>query len=432
LCLAAASVAVEAAWSVLGEIGGLLASGVILAVVAWMPGIALRPYWNPFFGAVWFLAAVALAWAVMSGHRKWWPALVISASIAAQAHLMFAVASAGLAVAALIAAVAGRSRAGRGYRWLVAGLLAGLACWAAPLYQELRYSPGNMSALIHAQDTGRHTAGLAFAAKALAAFTGPAPLWWHRHLFQRRDVYRLIEARPAGVAVAVLAVTVAVLLLAVFTLRSRWLASLAAVSLLVSLAAAVTFSGVPADRRDFSRLSYLILALFPAGLLAWLTAGAAIAVTGWRLVRSRRRAATSEVAEGAETPASKPGASLAGRAAYGARAAAAALIVLASLLGLTQVSGYSGAGLPSDQVGTAARRIERVLPGLRMIALSVTAHRAGERYRVNMGLLWALTTRGYEPDISRLGPARPVPQVAVLIKGSMVIVDITHGPRDGS
>ena len=53
----------------------------------------MPPSWNPWFGMMFFIAALAAAWAVMSGHRGWWPALVVTASVAAQAHLMFALAS---------------------------------------------------------------------------------------------------------------------------------------------------------------------------------------------------------------------------------------------------------------------------------------------------------------------------------------------------
>ncbi len=420
LCLAAVSMAIEAAWSVLGEVGGLLASGVILAMIAWMPTLALRPYWNPYFAAVWFLAAVAAGWAVMSGHRRWWPALVVSASIAAQTHLMFALASAGLVLVALIVAVANRSRVSTGYRWVIAGLVVGQACWVAPFYQQLTHSPGNMSALIHAGTAGRQ-AGLGFAVKALAAFTEPPPMWWQGHLGQRPDLYRVIEARPAGFAVAAFAIAAVVLTLAIVKLRCRWLASLAAVSLLVSAAAVMTFSGIPLIGRVLGRVSYLILVMFPAGVLIWLTAGSAIVLIVWNLIASRR----ARTAGRAPAPAGQPGTSRTRLAAYGAWAAAAALVVLASLFGVGRASGYSGADLNSDQVGVAARVIERALPARRIIALSVAAESRSERYKVTMGLLWALTGQGYDPDISRLGPTRPIPQVAVLVRGSKVTVHIT-------
>lgn len=424
LCLAAASLAIESAWLVLGRVGGVLAGAVILAAVTWMPAIALRPYWNPYFGEMWLLASVAAAWAVMAGRRGWWPVLVVSASIAAQAHLMFSLAAAGLAVAALLVALVDGFGAGAGYRWLLGGLFAGELCWLAPLFQQVLYSPGNLYGLARAELTARH-AGLEFAVKAVTAFTEPPPLWWQRHLAQRPDLYRVIEARPVGFAVVVLVVTVAVLLLAVLRLRSRWLASLAAVTLVVSGGAAVTFSGTPSSGVALGRLPYLILALFPAGLLIWLTAAAAVVLASRHLI-SRRHVKTTEHAE---RPAGLIRASQSRLAGCGIWTAAAVLMIVASLLGLAQVSGYGGAGLNSDQVGVAARLIERALPGRQPIALSVITGSAGERYRVRMGLLWALTVRGYQPDVSGLGFARPIPQVAVLVTGRNVTVDITPASR---
>jgi hypothetical protein len=46
-----------------------------------------------------------------------------------------------------------------------------------------------------------------------------------------------------------------------------------------------------------------------------------------------------------------------------------------------------------------------------------------------MGLLYALTAQGYDPDISGLARTRPIPRVAVLVTGSRVSVDITPEPR---
>jgi hypothetical protein len=422
LCATAASLAIEAAWAVLGPAGGLLASGAVLALIAWMPALAVRPYWNPYFGEMWFLAAVATAWAVMSGRRGWWPVLVVSASIAAQSHSMFALGSVVLALVALIVALADGFRAGPSYRWLVAGLFAGELCWLAPFDQQFLSSPGNMSALIQAELATRHV-GPAFAAKALTAFAEPPPLWWQQHLAQRLDLYQIIETRPASFAVVVLAITAAVLLLAVFKLRSRWLASLAAVSLLVSLAGMATFSGIPPTRFALGRLPYFILAMFPAGLLIWLTAAAAIVLAGWQLISRRLRETTAAEAE------VLPQVNRSRLAGYSAPAAAAVLVVLASLLGLAQASGYPGAGENSAQVGVAARLIDRALPGRRPIALSVTTDTAADRYRVKMGLLYALTAQGYDPDISGLARTRPIPRVAVLVTGSRVSVDITPEPR---
>jgi hypothetical protein len=78
LAMLAASLTVEAAYSVRGETGGLLASGVIIITVAWFPGFAAWPFDNPNYGMMYFLAAISSCLAVLAGHRNWWPVLVVT------------------------------------------------------------------------------------------------------------------------------------------------------------------------------------------------------------------------------------------------------------------------------------------------------------------------------------------------------------------
>jgi hypothetical protein len=424
LCMAAASVAIEAAWSVAGELGGLVASAVILGIAAWMPGLAFRPYWNPYFGAMFFLAAVAAGWAVMSGRRGWFPALVLTASIAAQAHLMFALASAAVTLIALIAGLADEFRVRTGCRWAITGLVASLACWMAPLDQQLTNPQGNMSLLLDAEKTGPHAGlGLAFAMKTLTAFTEPPPLWSRLHLGQRQHIYRLLEARPAGFAVAILAITAAILVIAAFGLRSRKLAGLAAISLLVSATAAITISRIPSRKGDLGRLSYMIIVMYPAGLLIWLTVASALVLAGRQLITGRRRAAH---AHAALPPAGRrtTGQYLTRLAVNGCRAAAVPLILLASLPGLVQQSGHPPAGQNADQVGVAAGLIERALPSQPIMTLSLST-RKPDHYRVLTGLVWALVSDGYSVYFSPRERARPIPHVKVLVRGSTITVDIS-------
>ncbi|HEX9355912.1 MAG TPA: hypothetical protein VF933_19080, partial [Streptosporangiaceae bacterium] len=160
-CLVACSLAIEAAWSVLGAAGGLCASGFIIGLVMWTPDITAPPSWNPWFGVVFFTAALAAAWAVMSGRRGWWPGLVVTASIAAQSHLMFTVPSGVLAVLALIVGLADTIRARSRYWWVLIGLVAGAACWSAPLIQQFTSRNGNLGLLFSSTGTttGTRTGG---------------------------------------------------------------------------------------------------------------------------------------------------------------------------------------------------------------------------------------------------------------------------------
>ena len=195
-CMVAASLAIEAARSAFGVFGGLAASGIIVGAVVWQPLVAAQPYWNPWFGVIFFLATLAAGLAVLSGQRRWWPVLVLTASVAAQAHLMFALASAALALVALVAGLADTIRARAGCWWAVLGLAAGAACWIAPFIQQITSRHGNLSLLI-ASLGARQSAGTAFGLKALTASALPPAVWWQPSLSFRLRGHREPDRRAA-------------------------------------------------------------------------------------------------------------------------------------------------------------------------------------------------------------------------------------------
>jgi len=292
-CMLAASLAVEAARSAFGAFGGLAASGIIVGTVAWQPLVAAQPYWNPWFGVIFFLATLAAGLAVVSGRRHWWPVLVVTASVAAQTHLMFALASAALVLVAFAAGLADTIRARAGYWWAVLGLMAGAACWIAPVIQQFTSRRGNLSLLIGSLGA-RQSAGPAFALKALTASVLPPTVWWQPSLaFRSEGIASQISGRTPAFAVVMLALTVVVLAVAVRPLRSRPLAALAAVSLLASGAVLATYWGIPVNNLGRRDQNYLLIVLLPVGLLAWLTLGAA-AVLAARRVTGRARVLTAD------------------------------------------------------------------------------------------------------------------------------------------
>jgi hypothetical protein len=284
-CMVAASLAIEAAWSALGGLGGFISAAVILGALASRPLIALQPFWNPWFGTMFLLAALAASWAALSGNRWWWVVLVVTASVASQAHLVFALPSVALVVVTLLVGLVDSLRAKSGYWWVVAGLIAGAGCWYAPFIQQLTGRPGNLAGLLDNQGNGPVT-GATFGLKSLTASIQPPPLWWT--VSSHVPAATRIADRPAGFAVAALIVTAAVLVIAVRPLRSRRLAALAAVSLLVSLAVLVTYSRIPVRSTSLSTLKYLDTILFPVGVLAWLVVGSAVVLAGRRLISRRR------------------------------------------------------------------------------------------------------------------------------------------------
>lgn len=424
LCMLAASLTIEAAQATLGETGGLLAGGIVITMVTWLPGLAIRPYWNPYFGVMFFIAALSSCLAVLSGRRKWWPVLVLSASIAAQAHLMFAPAAVGLVLMGLAAGLTDEFRARTSYSWLFTGLVAGLVCWMGPLDQQFTNPKGNMSVLLSAENAGGHE-GLAFAMRAMASLAVPSPLWWQQNVNSRPDLYRLLDAVPEFFGLLILAITAVSLVIAVRWLRSRELAGLAVISLLISATASSTFALIPAQARDLSRLSYLVIIMFIAVLLAGLTVTTVVVLAIIRPVAGR---------PGGASEANGAGARASGRHQRGGReviplpvrTAAALLMGTIVVLGAaTQATGYVSEQKNSLQVSAALAQIERSLPSRSALALSVATARTDDRYRVLGGLVWALTAAGYSPDIRPSGRNRPIPQVTIELHDRAVSVAIS-------
>ena len=415
-CMLAGSLAIEAAWSAAGMLGGLAASGIILGIIAWYPEIAVGPSWNPSLGAMFFLAALAAAWAVMSGHRGWWPVLVVSASIAAQAHLMFALASVSIVVLAFVIALIDTIRSGagfRGYRWAIIGAVAAAACWAAPLVQQFTTRPGNMTVLISNQGKRGPAAGLTFGLRALAGATGPPTYWWKP--LSSLGYLGLVWRRSAGVGFFSLVLVAVVLVIALWMLRSRRTASLAALTLVLSIAVVVMFAGIPAAAiaatSTGSSLTYLMTPLFPAGVLTWLVVATTLVLLGKQLLsRARQRAPAPDGA-----PSRAPGTAT-GPLTARTTALAAVLILALAAWTAAQTNHWPGparkvpvqAAAALKAPGFAAREIERAVPS-QPIALAVKASVPSYRRQLTFGIAYALRTAGYQPVIGpglgvQLGP----------------------------
>src|SRR5262249_56898768 len=78
--------------------------------------------------------------------------------------------------------------------------------------------------------------------------------------------------------------------------RSRRTASVAALTLLLSVAAVVTFADIPAasvaaSTSTVSSLTYLMIPFFPAGVLTWLTVATTLVLAGKQLLSQARQRA---------------------------------------------------------------------------------------------------------------------------------------------
>ena len=437
-CMAAVSVAIEAAWAAGGVLAGLTASAVAIGMVLWLPAIAVPSSWNPSFGAIFFLATLACAWAVACGHRGWWPALVVTASIASQAHLMFALASVTLVVLTLVVAIIDTARgktgpktvwAAAGYRWLLTGLLLGLACWSGPFIQQFTSRDGNLSKLIANSESGLgpHT-GSVFGLRAISASVQPPPLWWKSSLAAGR-IAGQISARspwPGVVALVILVVAVAA---ALGPLRSRRLAALATVILVLSLGALITYSSIPVRPTTLLTLSYLIMLMLPIGVGCWLVTGTLIVLTV-RWARARSRHAGREQGW------------LPARWAAGVAIAATVVVAVLSAASLPRETGmvrYVMHDPALTVTRVAASKIERMLPGQRVALLVQDTHEVLDG-RVTVSLTWALTPSGFHAEVTRsrlareLGSSyvyhgRAMKLVTVVIRDGRVTVHVTSAAR---
>jgi hypothetical protein len=435
-CMVAASLTIEAAWAAAGGLGGLLATAIILGALACMPAITMLPCWNPWFGLMFFLAAFAAGAATLSGHRRWWPAMVIAGSIAAQAHLMFTITAVALVVLCLAVALVETYRAKARCTWAVAGFAAALACWSAPLIQQLIGRSSNLTALASGRESPGPQAGPAFGLKALAASVQPPPFWWRplTSLMKLSVVDQRIVAAGAGV----LALAVVVLAVAVYPLRSRRAIGLAALSLTASATAVYTYGHIPTltirmTTSGVGNLRYLMAPMYVVGVLAWLTTGTVLVLAGrWAVQRVKGR----DTARGSHTSSGAPRAGGSPWAVPAVTAAAAAVIGLAALAG-TEIAGAPISQLKAmGAAGIAAHRIEQAIPR-RGLALSVRAATPARQRQVTYGLMYALQTAGYHPEMGkrwwalRLGPAyifsgQPMMHVTVLMRGSGLSVVWKH------
>lgn len=168
------SIAVEASYSVIGWPGAAFVAIATLDL-NWKTEIFTNLVWNPYVGLIFLIAVIAIAWRVAIGGFGWWRLAVLTASVAAQCHLIYVTAAVGLVVAApVIALLLGRRP--KRFRWILAGGGIAFICWIAPLVQQVTSSPGNVTALLQSDSESRR-AGALFGLHALATATTVKPIW---------------------------------------------------------------------------------------------------------------------------------------------------------------------------------------------------------------------------------------------------------------
>jgi hypothetical protein len=390
-CGLALSAAVEAVWSRAGWFGAaVMAFGV--ADLAWLlPDVFAHAMWNPFFGLVFLMASLAISWVVATGSLGWWPVLVFTASVAAQADLIFSILAVALAVAAPILGALHGGRPAR-MRWLAAGIGVGVVCWVSTLIQEVTGSPGNLALVFDAR--GKEAiAGLGFGLRSLALAASPSPIWLV-HAAGLGNVPMLGHQSAAWGAVALC--LIAAIAVVAWRAGRHDLATLAGIGVVGSVAVVGTFADVP--KHNEVNLIFLMYCLWVVGILLWV-------VVAWTaeeaLVAALRRAKAGGAAQWV-------GRRRGGLGGVGRLAGLCGLLLL-GVAATRGVTSRAGAEVNRYRVGQLERMvtaIEAKVPAgpvtveLRPNEGALTALTMQFAYGTGIG--WQLTADGWQPALPAL------------------------------
>jgi hypothetical protein len=356
LCGLALSLTVEALWSRYGWLGSAAVAFTIGVLVWHTPAVFARLPWGQFFGLLFLVASAGLACVVVAGRFGWWPALVFTASVAAQSHVFLAILAVTLVVAAPTIGILIWGWHPR-LRWLVGGFAVGLACWSAPLIQQVSGRDGNIAALLNGQ--GAHRAlGLTFGLRNLAAAGSPSPIWLHD---APTGFFGVASFQVDGSPAYGVFVTCLLLAVAAFAVRTRR-HSLAAISMLAGVCAVAlvaSFAAVPETEVDNMGLLFFVLWVF--GVLFWIVVTWGVLEAAWA---GARRARTRDPSGRRRVVLGRKHLDLV-QTAFVWPVAAIIAVVVVGAVGLSGIG--SGGRLAVDhaavtQAGRLAASIERLVP----------------------------------------------------------------------
>jgi hypothetical protein len=398
-CAAAMAVCVEAAWAVRRAAGALAVAGFAVILAATQPDVLVNSDWNPHFGLVWFAATCAVAWAVGTGHLRWWPVLVLTASIAAQSHLTYTLPAVLVVVLAPLPGVRRRLGGVGGWRWLAVGLGAGAACWAVPIVQQLTGRPGNVSVLLRCVGA-QHVMGGRFGLQTLASAVVPPPLWFHGPPGNAHALLHGLTTEPAGAGIAVLAALAGVAVVARIARRTD-LSVLAGVTFLVAGSSAWEIALQPTNTA--MALLYVETVLWPVGMLVWGVAALAVVelVARWG-VWPRRQSSFGRASAPAWPKHARrrlaqwrPGVALlwsATAAVFVGGTVNAAILTGGAMNQAAREDGGRGAFHGFSAAAEAAQRLVPRGP----LGISVFGHNADTSLDLLYGTLWVLISQGRE------------------------------------
>jgi hypothetical protein len=245
---------------------------VIIDLVIVSPTPFVDPVWNPSFAFLWFLAFMAVAFAVGIGHLRYLPFLVFIGSVTIDSHLLFLPST----VLVLIAAVTCGWLVKRPdtYRWLWWTMGVAFACWIAPIAEQLFGSRPNFTRLL--ENVGpfatRHTEtfGSLLGLRALSRAASPGAVWTTSRPILPLPAYNDVASH--GNLTFLLAIPALVAIGAFAWKRGhKNLLSLAVITGSSALGLVALYSNVPSNY--ILSFTWINLAVWAVGICMWLTVG---------------------------------------------------------------------------------------------------------------------------------------------------------------
>ncbi len=156
--------------------------------------------------------------------------------------------------------------------WSAAALLVLMLCWSAPVVDELRESPGNMTLVERSATARRTTLGASVGWHAVVRAVGIRPWWLYvpsERWSRKYDVRRQPSATESGSAIALLALLAGVLVVAAVRRRGD-LAAGALIGFVLCAALAAVAASTPTPRLLSATLGYTMWWGTHLGMWIWL------------------------------------------------------------------------------------------------------------------------------------------------------------------
>jgi len=289
--------------------GGLVlmfASAVAIALMCQsLAAETFHDVWNPSAGLFPFLLLIFVSWSLACGDYRLLPLAALLASFVVQAHLMYLPPTVGLALVALggLALTLRQRRradAGGGPRrrsllaWAGAALVVLMLCWSAPVVDELRGNPGNMTLVVRSATSRRATLGASVGWHAVVRAVGVRPWWLYvpsERWSRKYDVRGRPSSSETGSAVALLALLAVTLVVAIVR-RRRDVAAGALIGFVLCGALAAVAASTPTPRLLSATLGYTMWWGSHLGMWVWLM----LAWSAWLALAWLARALAARVA----------------------------------------------------------------------------------------------------------------------------------------